>query len=193
MNALIPLRRLRCAVTAAVAISGAILGGAEQGPASLCAGAAAPAAAAPAMSDPMSTGRVITQSELAITIPGARMTDAVFAEVSSQWLKRFYPRFRKELSRAGVSRWNDRFNCRQFTGFYVDLAQSSHSSACWDHLLPARPLALGEVWYQRDKDCGRHAVVVALTERGRIFVEPQTGQELHLSQKELASIYLAVF
>lgn len=193
MNALIPIRQLRCAVTAAIALSGAILGRAERCPTPLQADKAMGAAAAPAISDPMSTGRVITQSELAIMLPGARTTDAVFAEVSSQWLKRFYPRFRKELSRAGVARWNDRFNCRQFTGFYVDLAQSSHTSACWDQLLPARPLALGEVWYQRDKDCGRHAVVVALTERGRIFVEPQTGQELQLSQKELASIYLAVF
>lgn len=152
-----------------------------------------PVAVAPAAtpSSP-ATGRIVTTAQLRVAIPAVHLSDTQYAEVNSRWLEDFYPFFRTQLSHAGVRAWNERFNCKHFAGLYSELAQSRFLLASRIQPVPSDTLAIGSIWYARDDGRGNHAIVVAVTERGLVFIEPQTGQELKLSMKELSSVYLAV-
>lgn len=139
---------------------------------------------------PAITGRVLSASDLQGYHPQATLSDRNYAEVNSRWLRQFYPRFRNELFRGGVVKWDSRFNCKHFTGLYVELAQARFYMESFHQRTNANTLALGQVWYHRDNDRGGHAIVVAFTERGRVYIEPQTGEETRLSPSEQASIFM---
>ena len=138
------------------------------------------------------TGKMLANAELIQAIPQVRTGDVTYAQVNSAWLKKFYERYRADLSRMGVVKWDQRFDCRRFAGMYTELAQSEFFQESFHSSEPAHTLALGPVWYLRDNGKGGHAIIVAFTERGRLFIDPQTGQEVELSTREVASIYLAV-
>lgn len=140
---------------------------------------------------PATTSHLLTATDIRAFHAGAILSDQTYAEVNSLWLHEFYPRFRAELFRQGVVHWDDRFNCKHFAGFYTEMAQSRYFAETFHRTAPARTLALGQIWYIRDNGQGAHAIVVAFTERGRLYIEPQTGQEVRLSVKEQASIYVA--
>lgn len=139
---------------------------------------------------PAVTGRVIPAKDLQSLHPIAALSDLNYAEVNSQWLRQFYPRFRDELFRGGVVKWDSRFNCKHFTGLYVELAQARFYMESFHKHSDANTLALGQIWYHRDNGRGGHAIVVAFTERGRVYIEPQTGEEMKLSASEQASIFM---
>jgi hypothetical protein len=48
------------------------------------------------------------------------------------------------------------------------------------------------VWYRQTNSQTGHAIVVALTERGAVYLDPQNGRELQLTPGERASIFFAV-
>ena len=50
----------------------------------------------------------------------------------------------------------------------------------------ANTLAVGEFWYRPRNGPTGHAIVVALTPEGRVFLEPQTGQFVILTENEFA-------
>lgn len=139
-----------------------------------------------------STGRVMQSGELKTLFPGLILGDYVYAEVNSEWLRQWYPRYRAELFRLGVVRGNERFDCNHFASFYTGLAQALYFDHAF-HSRTAAQLALGPFWYRRADGLGGHVVIQAMTERGRIFIEPQTGAELTLTAPELASAFLQYF
>ena len=138
------------------------------------------------------TGKMLSRVQVTQAVPGTQMGDATYAEVNSAWLHQFYSDYRSELSRLGIVKWDSRFNCRHFASYYTELAQSRFFTANFQSSMPAKSLAIAQVWYHQDKDNGGHAIVMAMTEKGKIFIEPQTGEELHLSQTEQASIFFSV-
>jgi hypothetical protein len=140
-----------------------------------------------------STGRVLSWAEVLEAVPGVRLGDLSYAEVDSSWLHGWYDTFRSELARQGIVRWEQRFDCNHFADFYSALAQASFHRHTFHDFTPAVALALGPFWYRRDDGRGGHAVVQVLTDRGRIFIDPQSGDEVPLSENEVASAFLQYF
>ena len=142
--------------------------------------------------NPPWTGRILSRNDLQARTGAIYMADETYAEVNSRWLADYYADFRAELSRQGVTRGEDRFDCVRFSEFYSGLAQARFFRAAFHDRIPARALALGQIWYFRT-DGRAHAIVQALTERGQIFIEPQTGLEMHLTADERKAIYFQLF
>lgn len=138
-----------------------------------------------------STTTVFSRAEVRLALPYATLGDASYAQVNSAWLKAFYSEFRDELFRQGVTKWDARFDCNHFASYYAALAQTKFYAANFQSWTTAQTLAVGPFWYQSPR--GYHAIVLALTERGPVFIEPQTGAELRLSPAELASVGMCWF
>lgn len=139
------------------------------------------------------TGRIFSDRELRGTMPGAILGEAVYAEVNSEWLPQWYGTFRAQLFKIGLTRWDSRFDCNRVADFYSNLAQAFFSLEMYHSGTPAQALALGPFWYVRADGKGTHAIVQAVTERGRVFIDPQTGQEVKLSPLEEQSGYVQIF
>jgi hypothetical protein len=139
------------------------------------------------------TGKVFTSSEVRAVAPGAILGETSYAEVNSAWLPQWYPLYRSKLFKIGIVRWDNRFDCNRFADFYSNLAQAFFALDEFHSSLPAQGLALGPFWYARDNGKGRHAVIQALTERGRLFIDPQTGEEMKLTAAETQSGYFQLF
>jgi hypothetical protein len=145
------------------------------------------------MDTPITTGRVYSLMELRQRIPSMYFGDDSYAEVNSAWLQKWYHEYRSQLSRVGIVNWNERFDCNRFVEFYTGLAQAYYFRESFHRQSPAHALALGPIWYTRDNGRTRHALVQAITERGRVFFDPQNGREVELTPAEQASAYLMVF
>lgn len=134
----------------------------------------------------LSTGTVLLAADLPLY---GFKGDKSYAVVQSTALPDLYANFRDALSKQGLVKWDARFDCNHFAALYVSLAQAAYTVAAWQSSSPAQTLALAEVWYVRGSG-GGHAIVSAVTERGLLFIEPQTGLELSLTAAEQRSIYL---
>lgn len=151
---------------------------------------------------PISTGSVLPSSmvepQFMAYFPGQKVgawaftPDTAYAVVSSAWLPGYYQRFRADLHAKDVVGWEGRFDCNKFAAAFCAGAQLEFYRDNFHARTPAQALAVGEVWYQPERP-GRggaagHAIVAAITERGVLFIEPQSGEEVRLTPGELASI-----
>jgi|GEM_PF-2073154 hypothetical protein len=141
----------------------------------------------------LTTGRVFTRAEMQRETATFYFGDQAYAEVNSAWLPEFHEEFRRELHRLGIVRWNERFDCNRFVELFIALAQARFYRESFHSDTPARALAMGPYWYVRDGGQSAHAVVQVLTERGRIFVDPQSGEEVQLTRAETALAYFQFF
>jgi len=141
----------------------------------------------------LATGRVIAPAEVLQAAPGAVLGDRYYAEVNSAALPKLYQDFREELFDHGILQRTDQYTCKHFAAFFAEIAQAKFYAENFRGKTDARALAIGSIWYVRDHDGGPHAIVQILTERGRIYLEPQTGKEIALSPKEEASTYFRFF
>ncbi|MCR6655395.1 MAG: hypothetical protein NVV63_06135 [Opitutus sp.] len=139
------------------------------------------------------TGRVLSREAVRENVPGVIMGDRAYAEVNSAWLREWYGTFRSELFRLGIVKWDDRFDCNRFADVYAGMAQAWFFRETFHSNIQAQALALGPFWYQRADGSGGHAVIQVLTERGRVFIDPQTGREVELSVHERMSAFLQYF
>lgn len=141
----------------------------------------------------LTTGRVFTRADMQRQTSTNHFGDAAYAEVNSAWLAKFHEEFRRELHRLGIVRWNDRFDCNRFAELFIALAQARFYRESFHSDTSARALAMGPYWYVRDDGRGTHAVVQVLTERGRIFVDPQLGEEVKLTRNETSLAFFQFF
>ena len=141
---------------------------------------------------PQATTRVLTPADMWKAAPLCNLGDSAYAEVNSVWLRGYYDEFRAEIFRQGVTTWDARFDCNHFASYYAALAQTKFYLANFQSRTKAQSLAVGTLWYTRAAG-GGHAIVIAVTERGTLYIEPQTGQEVALTQAELNSATLKVF
>jgi hypothetical protein len=149
------------------------------------------AAAAGGGEPQMTTGRTITAADMRQRAPGAALTSLTYAEVNSAWLREYYPVFRQALHREGILRWGQQFDCSSFALSYVARAQERWFRASFHvHQAPAA-IAIGFAWVQRP-DGVMHALAVAITERGPLYIDPQTGGEVALSGETPPIITLMV-
>lgn len=142
------------------------------------------------------TGRVFTNAqfreELAAFNFGA---DNTYAEVNSAALPAYYDWFRSKLFDLGVTRWDARQDCDDFANLYADFLHLRFYLAQWDSpsLPQAQGVAVARVYYRPEGGTQNHAINALATERGILYVEPQTGQVLNLSLPEFQSRYNIIF
>lgn len=148
-------------------------------------------------SSPITTGKVIQAGEVWQAVPQGPMPftpDLGYAVVNDAWLDGFYARFRSDLFAKDVTKWEGRFDCNKFAAYYCALAQAEFYRDTFHSWIPGQALAVGEVWYVPGWSPGKgHAIVVAVTDRGAVFIEPQTGKRVALTDAERSSIYFKRF
>lgn len=137
----------------------------------------------------LATAQVLSGDDVSRAVPWATLGDRSYAQVDSAALPGLYQEFRDEIFRKGVTKWDERFDCNHFASYYVALAQTKFYLANFHASTPAQSLAVGTYWYQ--SPAGPHAIIVAVTERGPVFIEPQTGGELKFATRP--TMFLAVF
>lgn len=159
----------------------------------VCALALLFAGCAPRQESALSTGQTVSRTALPTALGfGHFAGDAEYAVVNSNALPAIYADFRSTLSGLGLVKWDERFDCNRFATLYIGVAQAKYAVAAWHSATKAQALALAEVWYLIGGDPARaHAIVLAITERGPVFIEPQTGKELSLTPKEQRTVMLA--
>jgi hypothetical protein len=137
----------------------------------------------------LSTGEVLAAAQVQQILPGFA-GDTAYATVRSEGLPVLYQNFRDVLNKQGLVHWDSRYDCNHFAALFVALSQAKYTVAAWHGNTKAQTLALAEVWYRPGAGAGGHAIVAAVTERGLLFLEPQTGKEIPLTAAERRTIYL---
>jgi hypothetical protein len=137
---------------------------------------------------PLSTAQVVQNPAVATQLHGY-VGDGPYAIVKAEALPAYYSEFRAQLFKEGVVKWDERFDCNHFASYYVAKAQTQFYLANFHASTPAQTLALAEVWYRPGGGKG-HAIVAAQTDRGLLFIEPQTGQVVTLSAAERSSVFM---
>lgn len=117
----------------------------------------------------------------------SQISDGSYNITTLEWIiQKFYPFFVKKLEELGVSVWDEKWDCDDFSSFFRSLAQICHRKSKGT----AEGIAIGEVYYHQDGDnMGNHAINVIFSESGPIFFEPQQGLPKKLSTAEVNSIY----
>lgn len=128
------------------------------------------------------------RADLPIVAP-AYFADASYAKPTLRWLlSDFWEWFEESRWRLGLLKWERRNDCDNFARAYCQAAADCHALSTGQS---GDGLAVGEYWYQSPN--GPHAVVVAYTDVGRVFVEPQSGKQLFLLPQEVNSCFFARF
>lgn len=124
-------------------------------------------------------------------LPMAFLPDNGYSIVHTAWLKGYYEDFRSDLFSKSIVDWEGRFDCNKFAAAYASGVQMRFFRDQFHSRNTAQAAAVGEAWYRGP--IGPHAVNIAITENGAVFIEPQTGKFLTLSPQEFASIYYVRF
>lgn len=113
------------------------------------------------------------------------MPDKEYQTVNYDSLQFFYNEYKSELSSKGISKWNESFDCNRYSLFYHAFAQVFYFQQSGDSKAPS--IAIGELYYFSKRRSG-HAINFAVTERGIVFIEPQTGKIVELNRAEIDNI-----
>lgn len=135
------------------------------------------------------TGKVISQfGAMAAMSDWSPMVTKSYAEVDRGWLLRSYDLWRTEIHSLGVTKWDPRFNCVHFSQHFVAWLQLRYYLQTFHARgVTADGLAVGVFAYKREPDGSGHALLIVLTQNGREFFEPQTGQFVTLTPDEIKS------
>ena len=107
------------------------------------------------------------------------------AATDDWWVKEFCPWWMEFIKHWGWDKWADQWLCKDFAAMFRVFAQRAHAST---HKVPDERLICAEFWYRRDDGTG-HALNFMLTDKGPVYIEPQTGKRVTLSTTEIASCY----
>lgn len=127
--------------------------------------------------------------------PRIFIADADYAIPKKNWLlNKFYPNFRQWLKSNNLDVWHEYNDCDDFATRYRTFSQMCHARS---GRKIEEALAVGEMFYQIDNGGGGHAINCAVVLENQnpkiICIEPQTGQEIFLSESELRSCWFARF
>lgn len=119
--------------------------------------------------------------------------DGQLAYVDYYFLMDYIKAYQQLKQENNVTVWNRVFDCDDFAQLFVAYAKvkNRHASV---HDKSYDGLAIGEIWYRRASNDECHAInVVLLGFANVIFIEPQTGEVVKLTEKEVKSIYFIRF
>ncbi len=130
-----------------------------------------------------------------IAIPLIHAPDANYALFSLNYIKgEGYEKFKEWLFKRGILGWRHTFDCDNYAEAFRVFLQIIHSKSQKgkEDNSKKQAVAIGVIWYERDGR-GGHAIniVVSKNEDELIvkFIEPQTGEELDLTDAEKESIF----
>lgn len=116
------------------------------------------------------------------------MADADYAKPTTAWLRdAFWPWFQKQRFALGLHKWTRKNDCDGFARAYAQYASDCHALTSGEG---REGLAVGEFFYVGTSHVqGPHAIIVAFTDDGKIYIEPQTGERLSLTPTEELSCF----
>jgi hypothetical protein len=117
------------------------------------------------------------------------ITDANYARPTTDYLLgKFYEFYRAWMSEHSLGVWTAKYDCDNFASTFYTFAQICHFKS----KRPEQGIAVGELYYFIDGG-GGHVVNMAITEKGLIIIEPQTGKEVELTETEKENAMLIHF
>jgi len=125
-------------------------------------------------------------------VPLFMAADTTYAlPLKSYLIEEFGPAYAKYLDSRGVSKWTTRHDCDNFAWRYYIEAQDTHYKSTGS---VSEGLAVGVCYFLQGAGlpvvAGGHAINFAIVDdRKLIFIEPQSQQELILTEAERASIW----
>jgi hypothetical protein len=143
--------------------------------------------------------KVITAEELSALFPWesamklALFPDSNYALPTTAWLLGpFWSWYQGRRFELGLHKWTRANDCDNSARAYCQAAADCHASTMGSSDKAPEGVAVGEYFYTKDSG-GGHAIVVAVTEKGIIYIEPQTGVEINLSDMEKLSCMFVRF
>lgn len=151
-------------------------------------------------SSPTYTGTNITQVELSQQLGylfvSDKYTSPAYEVVDYAYLMgAYHDVFWNRLFSDQITKWDERANCAIFTEEYVAGLQKAYYRDHFQSRTPARRLAVGEFWYLPNPNdpSTAHSIVIAVTNRGVIYIEPQSRDKpliVNLTDAQIASRFL---
>lgn len=133
------------------------------------------------------TGQVLSIAEVRQMIRTQTFVgDDAYAVLESGSLHELQHLFETELAKEGVS---TRHDSEAMTDAFVATAQMAFVVRNWSSRTEAKAVAVGEVWLQ-SPDKHRRAVVVAITERGVLYWDPENACELKVASLARSTLTL---
>lgn len=106
------------------------------------------------------------------------VADGKYALPQKKWLADFAPKWR---ALKNTKKWCDKYDCDDFSMAFKLACQEAH----WESgQTDCDGLAVGILHYCPDTG-GGHAINWAITDEGVVYIEPQTGEFICLSESEL--------
>ena len=116
------------------------------------------------------------------------VTDGTYARPTSTYLLgQFYDFYQAWMTEHNLYKWRDKWDCDNFSSTFYVFSQMCHTKS--DR--PEEGIAVGELFYF--PPAGGHAINLAITEKGLIIIEPQTGKEMMLEDFEKESAVMIRF
>jgi hypothetical protein len=142
----------------------------------------------------------LTQLQLRAQLPVAWkpvFADATYAKPTLDWVKsKFYPKFWEHRIQLGLRPYTRRSDQDNFARSAAQFAQDCYfiTPEGPKPNMKAEGLAFGEIWYAKADGSGHRSICVVITEdQGLIFMEPQNGNIITLTQSEILSVSYARF
>ena len=112
-----------------------------------------------------------------------------YAEVNSAWIDGFYKRWRTDAESKHLV-WNSKFCCVYFSILCIGDAGAEFLNDEADTHMQVQGLAMFLMEYVPEGSLGNeaHAIVMFLTDKGPVYVDPQVGV-VTLTKKEVASTF----
>ena len=121
------------------------------------------------------------------------ISDSDYSIPTKKWVTRNYKKYYKKKMNEDKTLgllWKEKHDCDNFSTAYRMYLQALHS------IQPGKSgesIAVAEIWYMRDIGGGHAINLVIVDDYQPLFIEPQTGDEVKLSNKEKLSIWFVRF
>ena len=137
---------------------------------------------------PLTSPEFYTRTQLTVILFRAfgvppNFGDETYQLVNPHEISTLYKNYQKDLFNKGIVRWDKKFDCNRFSLSFQSFAQISY----YNNSGEAQSIAVGEIYYVRDNG-GPHAINIIVTPTDFLFIEPQSGEILNLTDSEKASI-----
>lgn len=126
---------------------------------------------------------------LKVTFPNANIQvgDSDYALPKAEWLTgTFFEFFNGWRFDHNLNEWSNKNDCDNASSLFFCFSQICHAKG--DR--PEQAVAVGELFYKIGGDQAKgHAVNVAITDKGVITIEPQTGVSKPMTKEEKDSVW----
>lgn len=135
------------------------------------------------------TAAELKRSDLLKDVYKKTFPDEVYNMPTSKWLKEEYiPFYVGVLKELGLYEWTEKFDCDDFSCLFRTLAHISHRKSKGT----SEGITVAEIHYTAagtNGVYGDHAINMAYTDEGWVFIEPQNGSMKKLTESEQKSIF----